>query len=355
MIPSFPMAQAAAVTATQAASAAPVTATFNYYTADEPPAVDDITLLTGASDKIAPFTGSVSSIRESKEKFSLDTHGFQVLKHASSLLPPAQPDGAVNFHDSELVKSTYWPEITALLRESFGARAVAIVNTTVRDIDGQRPDTYDPKNPRANPGAFYPPFYTVHGDYTPAGARSHIRALVPTFFDAMGTALHTTPEERATFFQLHAEVVAAQDAAMKEAGIDEANWDGSNYAGPRWGMFSVWRPLSPVRRSPLAIMDPRDLTSYAELPRVYRNRPGFVASYTSTNLIVRGPKEHEKHRWYYLPGQQVDEVYAIKLFDSESQKEGGPIFGAPHSAFQLEGTNDLPPRRSAEVRAIVIW
>jgi hypothetical protein len=348
------MAPSATTTATQT-SGAPITASFNYYAGDEPPAVDDVSILTGTSDKVGPSTGSVYSIRESKEEFILDTHGFQVLKHISSLLPPAQSDGAVNFHDEKLVKSAYWPEITALLRDSFGARAVAIINTTVRDIDGKRPESYDPKNPRAKSGSSVPPFYIVHGDYTPAGARSQVRALQHTLFDALGTAPHTTPEERATFFNLHTEVLAAQDAAMKEAGVDEAEWDGSKYTGPRWGMFSVWRPLSTVRRSPLAIMDPRDLTSYADLPRVYRNRPGFVPSYTSSNLLVRPPKDDKQHRWYYLPDQQVDEVYAIKLFDSDSQKEGGPVFGAPHSAFRLEGTSDLPARRSAEVRAIVIW
>lgn len=102
-------------------------------------------------------------------------------------------------------------------------------------------------------------------------------------------------------------------------------------------------------------MDPRDLTSCVELPRVYRNRPGFVPQYKSGNLIPRGPKGGEGHRWYWLPDQKVDEVLAIKLFDSESQKKGGPVFGAPHSAFELEGMSDFPPRRSAELRAIVIW
>ena len=347
------MSQVPAVS--KAASAATTTASFNYYIADQPPPPDDYAIITGGSDKVGPFTLPVHSIRESKEEFNIDTHGFQVLKHNSSLLPPAQPDGAADFHDSELVKSTYWPEVVALLQETFGARAVAIMNTTVRDLEGLKPWSYDPKNPRAKPAGSFPPFYIVHGDYTAAGARGHVRAVAPTFFDALGTTPYTTHEEREAFFTLQSQIVAAQDAAIKDVGVDDATWDGSNYAGPHWAMFSIWRPLSTVRRSPLGLMDARDLTSYVDLPRVYRDRPGFVSSYTSTNLIARSPKGEEEHRWYYLPEQKVDEVYAIKLFDSEAQKEGGPVLGVPHSAFELEGTSDQPPRRSVELRAIVIW
>lgn len=228
------------------------------------------------------------------------------------------------------------------------------MNITVRDVVTLDTGSFDPTNPRAKHATSFAPFFVVHGDYTAEVARAHLRAVAPTFFEGLGSAPYITPEERETFFKLHSEVVAAQDAAMKEAGVDDARWDGSNYAGPRWGMFSVWRPLSTVRRHPLAIMNPRDLGPFVELHRVYRSRPGFAEEYKTTNLFARGPKG-KQHRWYYLPEQKVDEVYAIKLFDSDSQKKNGPVFGAPHSAFDTKGTNHLPARRSIVCRAIVIW
>jgi hypothetical protein len=80
-----------------------------------------------------------------------------------------------------------------------------------------------------------------------------------------------------------------------------------------------------------------------------------VPEYKSRNLIPCGPTEGEEHCWYWLPDQKIHEVLAIKLFDGESQKKGGPVFGAPHRAFELEVTNDLPPTKSVELRAIVIW
>jgi hypothetical protein len=323
----------------------PSSAIFNYYTAIEPLEEDDVTIFTGRSNRLSPIQLPLKSIRGREKHFNIDTHGFQVLRQTSSLSL-----STANFRDTEFVKQYYWPEITALLRKAFGVRAAAIMNTTFRDVN--EASSFDKKNPRFLQSI--PPFYVVHGDYTAKGSRSHLRAIAPPFFDALGSAPYTSPEERETFLKLQAEIVAAQDVAMKQACTDSENWDGKNYHGPRWGIFSVWRPMEEVRRSPLAIMDARDLTSYVELPRVYRNRPGFISEYKSTNIIARKQAE-EHHRWYWLPNQKDDEIYAIKLFDSESEKVNGPIMGAAHSAFELEGTSELPPRRSTELRAIVIW
>jgi hypothetical protein len=332
----------------------PITAVFNYYDSDEPIPEDDASIFTGECPHMKPFTVPVQDIRQSTESFDLDTHGFKILKHNSSLLPPSKPAGAANFHDQELMKSTYWPEITSLIREQLGARGVAIINTTVRDVVKLDLSKFEPKHPRTSSVTAIAPFFVVHGDYTATGARSHLSAIVPTFYEDLGIIAYTTPEERETFLTLRSEVAAAEDAAQAQAGIDAEHWDGANYEGPRWVMFSIWRPLATVQRSPLAIMDPRDLKGSSSLPRVYRKRPGFLPEYKSTNLLPRPPKA-EGHRWYWLPEQEVDEVYAIKLYDSDGAKEAGPVLGAPHSAFELEGTDGLPPRRSVELRAIAIW
>ncbi|KAH8811335.1 GA4 desaturase [Xylogone sp. PMI_703] len=346
-------------TITQASTSTPA-AQFSYYASDKPLEDDDPAILkgpfqTGKGENIGKLSTTVQNIRESNEKFNIDVHGFQVLNHNSSLLPPAQHDGAIDFHDVNLVKSIYWPEITALVKQSFGARGAAVVNTTLRDIIACGPETYDSKNPRKNPKAAMGPFFLVHGDYTPDGGRAHLRAINPEkFYNELGTTSYITPEERETFQSLRAEVLAAEDVAMQEAGVDAAHWDGSNYAGPRWAMFSIWRPLSTVHRSPLGIMDARDLTSFAALPRTYRDRPGFVPEYKCANMLPILPRE-QIHRWYWMPEQKPDEVYAIKLFDSEAAKRDGVAFAAAHSAFELEGTEDLPPRRSIELRVMAIW
>ncbi|KAK9364561.1 hypothetical protein V1509DRAFT_635988 [Lipomyces kononenkoae] len=335
-------------------------ASFNYYASGIPLAEDDDffmrAALAGKCDRLRPFTVPVYDIRQSREEFNINVQGFQVLKHSSSLLPPCQPEGTVNFHDADIVKSIYWGEITTLVKKSFKARGATVVSTTVRDVDSRDQTTYDPKNPRNDPRASFTPFFFVHADYSATGARAHLRALVPErFFNEIGMTPYTSLEERETFLSLRAQVLAAEDTAITQAGVNAADWDGSNYEGPRWAMFSIWRPLSTVRRNPLGLMDARDLSAHETLPRIYRNRPGFEPAYKSANILPYGP-DSEIHRWYWLPEQKVDEVYAIKLFDSEALKPGGPAaFSAPHSAFELDGTGDLPPRQSVDVRVILIW
>jgi hypothetical protein len=114
----------------------------------------------------------------------------------------------------DLVKPKYWPEITALLKESFGACVTVIMNIIAWVVVTLNTETFDPRNPRAKPIPSFLPFFVAYGHYTADGARGLLRTVAPTFFEALGSA----PHECETFFRLQSEVVGAQDAAMKEAG-----------------------------------------------------------------------------------------------------------------------------------------
>ena len=365
----------------------PIIASFTYYAAKEPPAEDDIRPFLGTSPNNALFDCPVYSMRPNNlyRTFDISTNGFQILHHQSKLLPPSVPANTTNFHDSPLITSTYYPEIRSLLSSTFSARSVLIVNTTVRDIPTTDLSTFDPKNPRKTPkGKGVAPFFIVHGDYTPPGARSHLRAMLPTFYEATGTHTSTPASEQDLFYTLRNEIIEAEDRAIhqhKEAGIlpenaDHWDWNGENYEGPRYAMFSIWRPLDVVKRDPLAVMDATSLTSATAIARKYRDRPGMIPEYKSTNLLplppsTTNPTDHDTntgepnmnsnpHKWYFLPDQTPEEVYAIKLFDSEAQKQASSIAAScAHSAFKLPGTTDdedsLPLRKSCELRAWVIW
>jgi hypothetical protein len=66
-----------------------------------------------------------------------------------------------------------------------------------------------------------------------------------------------TNEERAEFFRLQDEIIAAEDSAIKTTGLNPEDddfmtgkggnwdWDGSGYQGPRYGIFSLCRPWEP--------------------------------------------------------------------------------------------------------------
>ncbi|KAH7319463.1 hypothetical protein BKA65DRAFT_514569 [Rhexocercosporidium sp. MPI-PUGE-AT-0058] len=225
----------------------------------------------------------------------------------------------------------------SLLKEQLGIRAAAVVNHTLRDVAAINLDEVDWKNPRA-------------------GEKSRDSSQ--------------TPEERALFFRLKDEIIASEDAAIERAGLGPGNgdmvtgkgghwdWDGTGYDGPRYGIFSIWRPWETVKRDPLALMaTPESDLQFAILPRTYKDRKGHVKEYYSENPLVRVPKEGQVHEWWYLSEQSPEEVYAIKFYDSEGLRRGdGSVrMMCPHSAFTIEGTEDAPARRSSELRIWCIW
>ena len=341
-----------------------VKADFSYWNTKDLPDVSEIgAIFNGGSERLHPVPSTVTDMRSfGPSSFNLTTHGFQVLKHASSALPP-QSTSVPDFHDDNFVKPTYWPELIMMLKSQLGLRSAAALNTTVRDVS--KIEEYPSHlNPRANPNKSFQPFRFVHGDYTAAGARGHLRAMLPSYFEDNGNTVGTSQEEQEDFFRLQQEIIAAEDKAMEEESVDDPwQWSGKNYAGPRWGILSVWRPLETVYRDPLAVMDARtlfkkDLEGSAWVPftRTYSDRSGFVPAYKSENLLPLAPDDGDAYQWYYLSEQKPEEVLALKLFDSQAhQHESKAVYCGPHSAFTLPGTEERSPRRSAEVRVFVIW
>ena len=342
--------------------------TFHYYAKDHVLEEDDLRLLNGDFTEATTRRLPVHDIRGRHDRFNISKDGFQVLKHHSSLLPPRLAAGKADFHDDRLMKSVYWKEISSLLKTQLGVRSAVITSTTVRDIPIAPLKDLDFKNPHMSRGGTSPPFTFAHTDFTAAGARSQIRTITPDFFSARGVDSFTPVEEQETFFQLRNEIIKAEDQAMQQAGVDDHwEWDGKNYHGPRYAMFSIWRPLEAIHRDPLALMDPRSLDLVKDvrtLPRVYRNRLGHIPEYRSAQALIAAPLESTSeqgsapsHTWCYMSNQQPDEVYAIKLYDSEAlnRSDDSVALFCPHSAFTLEGSGDQPLRKSCELRAWCIW
>jgi hypothetical protein len=116
-------------------------------------------------------------------------------------------------------------------------------------------------------------------------------------------------------------------------------------AGRRWQIIGAWRPLKTVERNPLAMLDAQTVPSadFIRAPRDYGGRLGAIS------ILKHG--NGAEHKWYYLPEQKPDEVWLFKHFDS--LKEDGIARQCAHTALELPGTNDLPPRESVEFRAMV--
>lgn len=96
------------------------------------------------------------------------------------------------------------------------------MNITVRDVVILDTGSFDPTTPAPNMPRLSRLFLSFTAITLPKD-RAHLRTVAPTFFEGLSSASYITLEERETFFKLHSEVVAAQDAAMKETGVDDAH------------------------------------------------------------------------------------------------------------------------------------
>jgi len=201
-----------------------------------------------------------------------------------------EPTAVENFYDADEVKRIYYPEVTALVARLNGAAKVIAFGEVARS-DG------------AETGEGRRPAYGAHVDYGDGTVRRFAE-------DILGR------EEAARWLQM------------------------------RYVLMNLWRPITPVFRTPLALCDASSVTRPDLNDSEIRgglndpNRPsmfGFNLSY------------NPRHRWYYAPRMQPDEVLVFKLFDSDA----GRVQWTGHTAFDDPATPpDAPPRESIEIRTI---
>lgn len=114
--------------------------------------------------------------------------------------------------------------------------------------------------------------------------------------------------------------------------------------------INLWRPLRPVENMPLAVCDARTVEK-SDFMNVRFGEGGQTSSLSETaggfNLAF-----NPKHRWYYYPNMQPDEVLVFRLFDT-----GDPDWRmTAHTAF--EDPTSPPgsaPRESFELRTLAIF
>ena len=187
------------------AEATPKPVAYSY----EPPA--------GVPRRSGKYLAQAVAIRNGRElldKFSLDTNGFVLTEHETSVR---------DFYDSDEVKSVYYPEVERLLKRVTGAERVVMFDHIVRNpLLAERGE----KGARS-------PAKLVHNDYTFKSAPRRVRDLLP--------------EEA--------------DRLLKN----------------RFAEINVWRAIrGPIESSPLALCDARSLDAEDSVPTdlVYRDRVG---------------------------------------------------------------------------------
>ncbi|HKW52706.1 MAG TPA: CmcJ/NvfI family oxidoreductase [Stellaceae bacterium] len=204
-----------------------------------------------------------------------------------------QPTAIADFYDNAEVRRAYYPEIERFVREMLDADKVVIFDHTVRNTAPEQQAARRVREPAAS----------VHNDYTDKSAPQRVRDLL--------------------------------DPAEAEARLQR-----------RYVEINVWRPIAgPVEAWPLAVcdaasVDPRDLVASE---RRYPDRVGEIY------VVTYNPR----HRWFYFPRMERDEMLLIKCFDSATD---GRARLAVHTAFEDPRTPaDAPPRESIEIRMFAFF
>jgi len=273
-----------------------VTTTFNYYKENEdgsPPEPNYVNKPSTFERPSAVQQHVVHDVRGSEDKYTLDTTGFQFVKHES-----VEKD----FVDEEQIKAQYYPEVEELLKKTTGASRVFIFDHTIRrNLTGQdtrAPAPTDDSNPTATPVSLRGPVQRVHIDQSYAAGPQRVE--------------YHLPSEAPTLLK------------------------------GRYQIINVWRPIKTIFKDPLGVASATSVQDEDLVPvkLIYPNRVGETCTV----------KPNEKHEWHYLHGQTPGEPLLIKCFDS---KTDGRARRVPHSAFVDEEYKDTYSRESIEVRTLV--
>jgi hypothetical protein len=291
-----------------------------------------------------------------KSPYQLHTHGFAARRNPSVL--HSVPYTRESWNDETLLKNIYIPEVEALVKQLTGAKKIVTESALMRscvhtEVDGlatseekkAEEDVEEDPFPKMIGVSPTPsltgasPAPKVHLDFSPPGARIHLRKY------------HEKLAKAGKF------VIEAEDKLLL-SGMSPSEVS-KQYAGPRWSMFSIWRPLRRVTRDPLALSDRRSfpVSDYIPVKLVEPNAKSLHETEGPTHetetYLAYGSNEHD---WYWIWDMQPEEVLVIQLFDSEAEGKG--VVGAGgvmHSSVEVEGTDGEEARESLEVRCTAFW
>ena len=221
---------------------------------------------------------------------SMRPHVSELALERNGFVLVREPTRVTNFYDAEEVRRVYYPEVIDLVTRLNGAAKVIAFGEVARS-DGTQT------------GEGRRPAFGAHVDY---GER--------------------------TVRQFAQEVLGREEA--------------ERWLSMRFVHMNLWRPITPVHRTPLAVCDASSVERADLNDSEIRgglndpNRPSMWGFNLSHN---------PRHRWYYAPRMQPDEVLVFKLFDSDANR----VQWTGHTAFDdPQAAPDAPPRESIEIRTI---
>lgn len=125
----------------------------------------------------------------------------------------------------------------------------------------------------------------------------------------------------------------------------------------RYAAYSVWRPIKPVKRDPLAVADWRTTDPKTLYPIEYRATSNVLDSgeYMLEQLTQLPEAKASGQKWYCKPNQSPDDVLILKFADTASEYDEKIAAGCAHCSPVVHGTDGEEPRMSVEARVMAFW
>ena len=227
------------------------------------------------------------------------------------------PSSVADWGDLEDVRDNYLPELRKVLRDAFGQQRITHMVFWNPKLRGEE----------------------WEADGNTQYERTGIASLVHLDTDMLGFAGDTDALARMVERNRVESLIEGQPpvgAPLVGRGRELADAMGN---GQRFAIVNAWRnvdPHSPVRRAPLAVMATR-----------YKPRPD--------GLMLVAPEAApcaERSRWYTFPHMTSDEVLLFLQYDRSVHAPSDVWHCALPSVSEGD---DARPRRSAELRALVVF
>lgn len=257
--------------------------------------------------KYGPYPVTVRDGRTIKDQFTLDTHGFRLAEHRSSVQ---------DFYDKGAVDTRYPAEVAEAVKSLTGADFVAVGGWMIRnsgDISRFKRSGTEP--------------YSHQGGVQPPAGEAHIDTH-PDFADRVAVAAYQRLRP----------------------------------GGPGYRRFiycSFWRAFSePPQDCPLAVCDHRSVADDEGVPNflhvvdeIPQGEAMFAALPDADKPAAAVFQYRPGHRWWYFSNMKRDEVLLIKFHDSDRSV----AWRTPHTSFWDSSFPDRKPRASIECRAVAFF
>ena len=233
----------------------------------------------------------VFDCRAAASTLALDVEGFIVREQTSAIS---------NFFDDDIVRSRYYNEVEALVKDATGAQLVVVFDHNVRSAE---------KAAKGKAGV-RAPVDAVHNDYSKTSGQQRVQELL----------------------KIH---------------------DLSDLTHHRTAIINVWRPIrGPVWDRPLALCDTRTVSQDEFVETDIEHFGDDDAPKPRHTGQIYSLRYSPKHRWFYVAEMQPSEVLLFKCYDSL----GGVARFTPHTGFtNPDCPPEFVPRESIEARTLVIY